>query len=364
VSGQTPRCIDCEYVNEKSISKFPNCSLIASELEEWELESIDHTKFVYDSSVDVDSDESLCFSQIYCNATDTMESGCDDYVINRKRLSRGYILSFIFLSVAGLAPYFTIDMEDTIVEETVLDCILESSATMKWITWLGAQSMYFLLRGRHLILPFFIAQATTAIFLSDTFSVMNMLLNILSIAFLIEIDDLFAVFIIPSNELEEMNTFFTRTLSQHQKNKVSIAIWLWPRSVSIAVIAIMIYVTIDLDSVVSTLNYIGAYQGNNCGDYITASVRVFHYGSVLLMLLHALKAPFCHHIGQHKLFDISMIFVLDLFRSSVALVFKTVVIILCSEMLTVPSLTLHLAPVVVFGIMIIILLITKRTCYE
>ena len=289
MSGQTPRCIDCEYVNEKSISKFPNCSLIASELEEWELESIDHTKFVYDSSVDVDSDESLCFSQIYCNATDTMESGCDDYVINRKRLSRGYILSFIFLSVAGLAPYFTIDMEDTIVEETVLDCILESSATMKWITWLGAQSMYFLLRGRHLILPFFIAQATTAIFLSDTFSVMNMLLNILSIAFLIEIDDLFAVFIIPSNELEEMNTFFTKTLSQHQKNKVSIASWLWPRSVSIAVIALMIHVTIDLDSVVSILNYIGAYQGNNCGDYITASVRIFHYGSILLMLLHALK---------------------------------------------------------------------------
>ena len=252
-------------------------------------ESIDPTQFLYDKTVNVHSNESLCMSQLYCNQTDTIDSTCDDYVLNKKRLSKGYILSFIFLSIVGLAPKFTVDIEEAMVEETVVDCLTDSSNALgNWIAWLGAQLMYFLLRGRHLILPFFTAQAMTSIFLSETFSVMNVLLNILSITFLIEIDDIFVRFIIPQNQLKEMKQYFNENLLQNRKDKMPIISWLWPRTISIAAVAIMSVATLNIDEILRTLSYIYPW-GNTCGDYILALAKIFPYGSMLFMFLHCIK---------------------------------------------------------------------------
>ena len=170
---------------------FPNCSSIVDNLQEWQYDSIDQSTFQYQAGVDANSNESLCLSQLYCNSTDTLEASCDDYWFNHERLSVGFCISFLFLSFVGLAPYITLDIQETMVEEAVLNCLLDtSSPSLHRAKCVGAQIIYFSLRGRHLILPFFIAQATASIFLSNDFSVINMLLNILSITFLVEIDNI------------------------------------------------------------------------------------------------------------------------------------------------------------------------------
>ena len=160
----------CACASAKQCSNFPNCSSIANELQEWELESTDHVKFACDSTASVNSNESLCAFQTHCNATGGMESSCDDCSLSATRLSKGYIKWFNFFSVAGLALFFATDMEESMVEERVIDCVLHSNCgSMKWRTSLGAQYVHFLIRGMHLLLPFFIAQAARSIFVSQVF---------------------------------------------------------------------------------------------------------------------------------------------------------------------------------------------------
>ena len=65
--------------------------------------------------------------QFCCNAMGTVESRCGDRVLNAKRLSRGYIKSLNFLSVAVLVPFLATNVEESMAEERVLDCMLHLS---------------------------------------------------------------------------------------------------------------------------------------------------------------------------------------------------------------------------------------------
>ena len=291
-NSNRPRCFDCEFTKEKHIGNL-NCSAFIDNLEEWQYESIDHSIFRYNRNVDIFSNESLCLSQLHCNATDLLEGDCDDYWFNKWRLGFGYIVSFVFLSVAGLAPYIATDIEEAVVEETILDCILHpESPPLKSTIWFGVQVMYFLTRGRQFVLPFVTAQATASVFLSDTFSIINMILNILSITFLLEIDDIFVEFIMTKNQIEEMTVFFREMLTERNKGRVSIVTFIGPRFISIAAITIMIFVTININGVLNIIMTRSSSIDLSCSNFTIVLAQVFPIGIILFMALHSLKVNF------------------------------------------------------------------------
>ena len=115
-------------------------------MKEWEHMDIDCTVWIYDGTEDVLSDESLGMSHIHYNFTGILLTTCDDYWFHKKRISKDYLTSFVFISIVGLVPYFTISAEESMLEETIIDCMLDqSNPSTNLITWLEAQHMHFLL---------------------------------------------------------------------------------------------------------------------------------------------------------------------------------------------------------------------------
>ena len=98
------------------------------------------------SNADVFSNESLCLLQLHCNEIGIAKRDYGDYWFSKWRLGFGFILSLVFLLVAGVAPCVTIDNEEAMTEETTANCMLDpENPPIKLTMWSGLQLMHFLL---------------------------------------------------------------------------------------------------------------------------------------------------------------------------------------------------------------------------
>merc|ERR1712087_502168 len=114
----------------------------------------------------------------------------------------GCVLSLIFFSFMGLAPSLTSEIEEAPTEERLLKFSLNQNCY--WILKVVGQVMYIVLRIRCYMIPFLATQATASIIIGESFLVKNIILNILSIVFVTETDNLLLSFLISPSQIDEV----------------------------------------------------------------------------------------------------------------------------------------------------------------
>merc|ERR1712157_349897 len=162
--------------------------------------------------------------------------------------------------------------------------------------------------------------ATTSVFVSDTFSVTNVVLNLLSIVFLLEIDSIFLAFVLPENHIEEMRVFIENTLSQSGNDKTTILPWLWSRIISIFSTILMIVSVTSLDEVISVIAYFVPSLSANCTDAFYAMTFFYlNVGVLPFMIIHSMGKGILNFTRFEHVWKACIHFVLNLFRNTGAM---------------------------------------------
>ena len=231
----TPRCADCSYIDEIYSNENVNCTLIKEGVDPWDYGDIDEEYIVYNKTSDPNSIDHICLSQIYCTETDVLGKGeCDDYTLNKNRITTDFKMALIFLALLGIAPALTIEIESALREELVMKQIIKQHASsMSFIAKISVQLMHIPFRIRRCVIPLFAAGATAGILFDDTFLAQNLVLNIVAILFLIEIDDVCVTFFFPPQDIREVTQFLEEIDAPNVSGTLSFVLWLWPRIVSV-----------------------------------------------------------------------------------------------------------------------------------
>jgi hypothetical protein len=124
----------------------------------------------------------------YCNVTDKYPTRCDNIVKNSQASSAFDILSIIVSSFL-LAGYLALDLTEAITENALLlyrirDLPPARARAARVIGWV-------LFRLRAYLLPFYVIGAVTALIVMNPMKIDQVMLNFLSISFILETDNLF-----------------------------------------------------------------------------------------------------------------------------------------------------------------------------
>merc|ERR1712157_310059 len=188
-------------------------------------------------------------------------------------------------------------IEEALTEECFLSHGLSYNRCFK--SKIVGQVMYTVLRLRCYMIPFLAAQATASIIVGDKFLVKNIILNILSIAFIADVDNRIFQFLLPESQIEKVAEFVHEMKTGIGDVKIASYIWIWSRVVSFATVTLMIF----------TILY--AHNWPTCADSYTLSLTILFVTSVFLCLLHS--------YGVYKSIQDCGVLFLSLFRNSFAL---------------------------------------------
>ena len=208
-----PRCYDC------SLIKWDEACPINITLPSWASDVEQYTQNMWFDAdftphVDMSSNvlvnstasnkdlELRCLAAQYCK-TSTLpgmstisKSTCPFLKLHLSKRSNDQILSFLFVSIL-FGSSLSFDLKESEIENTLLDFAISSLQSQgKDILY----STYFIRltnRMRRYVLPFLTTSAGAAIIISDEFSSKNILLNLISILFINEADNLLGLLFLP-----------------------------------------------------------------------------------------------------------------------------------------------------------------------
>jgi hypothetical protein len=199
-----PTCSDCSRVNNFDANWIVNncpSKFAANEWEKFELHDIDHNVLW----VKRDSDPILlnCLAYQHCQSTeldiDTNFKGhCDFVALNRSRMDAGSWLLIVFLALLWALPVSR-DIEESAVEERILDLGVDG------INSIPAYIICLSLRLRRFYLSLLATSTTLALILTDDISTKNIILNFLSITFILEADNVLGALFLTSYHRKMIN---------------------------------------------------------------------------------------------------------------------------------------------------------------
>lgn len=257
-----PRCFDCgslnqydyEHDTDKGLlykidtsgkrTETINCKDVWDEVPGWDYGNVDHKYIIFEGDIPYpDEHRDFCLSHLYCFSHNTMDSTCDDYVLNRNRWTIKFFISLLFLAVLGFAPSLTRDMDEARDAEIILNRVLRThKEDMHFITRVAVEVMYIVIRIRFFVLPFLAAQATAVVLLSDI-RVENLMLNILGVVAIVDLDNMATDFFLPRKNIEIVTEFMISMKKGNlidTKANVSFASWIWLRIIALLAVSLMV----------------------------------------------------------------------------------------------------------------------------
>jgi hypothetical protein len=185
-----------------------------------------------------------CLESLYCVGTDTGDSACGYLDLNLTKITWPNIIVFLFVSIL-FATYLYQDIKESMVEERLLDHALtkttgtHQSATQKSDTQFLSWIVRLTLRIKKFVLPWSVTAAATTVIVVDSLSAKNILLNLLAIAFITEVDNLFNTMFISENQKRLADDFVNQSKKELHENDIKIS-YLWLRILSVAPVIVMV----------------------------------------------------------------------------------------------------------------------------
>jgi hypothetical protein len=168
-----------------------------------------------------------CLISLHCDRTDTGSGKCDYLDLNLTKITWPNVIVFNFVALLFAAHLYK-DIKESMVEESLLDHALAKtsrthhSATRKRDIQALAWVVRLTLRMRKFVLPWSVTAASTTIIVVESLSAKNILLNLLAVAFITEVDNIFGNLFLSDNQKRLAQAFVNKSKGEVDRNEVSI----------------------------------------------------------------------------------------------------------------------------------------------
>lgn len=183
--------------------------------------TLDHTILRIESNTNSTLLE--CLSYEHCKINDLdyeteFEGHCDFIALNMGKIDPGFWLLIGFFSLLWALPVCQ-DIEEAAIEEKVLDHHIGESFSIP------AEIMRVALRIRRFILPLLATSVTVVFLVTDEISTKNIVLNFLSITFILEADNILALLFLKTRHKDQMEEAVQGIEIELLENGKDVSMW-------------------------------------------------------------------------------------------------------------------------------------------
>ena len=216
------RCTDCHMVQSNWRLNTTFCDRYRDDLD-FPYDDIDqtvthladplrwHDNTFHSEFVNSTLKKELCLALIHCAETDIYPLECDHIMLKLGRVHWSAMLLLVFMSLLMSLPLI-LDMDEATVEEALLDHELRNGVTSVSVI-LAAQLVRASLRIRCTMLPILTAMAAVAVTVASEFSSTDFVLNLLTVAFISEVDDMVSLIFLRSEAHHLADTLIEEVVS-------------------------------------------------------------------------------------------------------------------------------------------------------